>query len=63
MRALLLFFLLAAFSLFADPKDPYSLAVTEGEPAALVEGCVNVITGDLYVVAEDVLVQGYVPLR
>ena len=43
--------------------DPQSLAVTEGEPSALIEGCVSAITGDLYLSTEDVVVQGYIPLR
>ncbi|MGE0669383.1 MAG: RHS repeat-associated core domain-containing protein [Parachlamydiales bacterium] len=63
MRFLLLFFSLIILPLFADPKDPYQLAVTEGEPSALVAGCVNAITGDLYFNEEDVIVQGYIPLR
>jgi YD repeat-containing protein len=63
MRTLFFFLLLAVCPLFADPKDPYSLAVTEGEPATLVEGCVSAITGDLYLTEEDALIQGYVPLR
>ncbi len=63
MHILLFLFLLVVFPLNADPKDPYSLAVTEGEPAALVGGCVSAITGDLYLEETDVLVQGYVPLR
>lgn len=63
MRTLLLLFFLVTHSLFADPKDPYSLAVTEGEPASLVEDCVSAITGDLYLTDVDALIQGYVPLR
>ncbi|MBS0651809.1 MAG: hypothetical protein JSR93_11675, partial [Verrucomicrobia bacterium] len=63
MRFLLIFFSLIILPLFADPKDPYQLAVTEGEPSALVAGCVNAITGDLYFNEEDVIVQGYIPLR
>lgn len=59
----LLFFLCLTASLFAEPKDPYSLAVTEGEPAALVEGCVSAITGDFYLNEVDALIQGYIPLR
>ncbi|MBS0620996.1 MAG: RHS repeat protein [Verrucomicrobia bacterium] len=58
MRLLALCFL-SAFSLFADPK----LAVTEGDPASLIEGCVSAITGDLYFAQDDVVVEGYVPLR
>jgi len=41
--------LLVSFSLLADPKDPYSLAVTEGDPSSLVDGVVSAITGDLYI--------------
>lgn len=63
MRSLLLFFSLVIFSVHADSKDSYSLAVREGEPAALIGGCVSAITGDLYLNEVDVVVQGYVPLR
>lgn len=55
--------LLLSLNLYADPKDPYALAVTEGEPASLIEGMVSAITGDLYFAEQDVLVQGYVPLH
>lgn len=60
------FFLLLSvifLPLFSDPKDPYQLAVTEGDPSTLVAGCVNAITGDLYLDEEDAIVQGYIPLR
>jgi RHS repeat-associated protein len=48
---------------FADPKDAYSHAVTEGEPDSLIAGMVSAITGDLYLSDTDLLIQGYVPLR
>ncbi len=63
MRNLFFFSLLSITSLFASPKDPYSLAVTEGEPATFIEGRVSAITGDLYLQETDAVVQGYVPLR
>jgi RHS repeat-associated protein len=59
----IVFSLLLALQLYADPKDPYVLAVTEGEPATLIGGVVSAITGDLYFAEEDVVVQGYVPLH
>jgi len=55
MLYFLLFFSLL-FSLFAD------LAVTENDPATLVEG-VSVITGDLYSYEEDYTVRGAEPIR
>ncbi len=39
------------------------VAVTENEPSALVEGIVNAVTGDLYVVEDDIVIQGAEPLR
>ena len=63
MHTFFFLLLLVVFSLHADPKDSYSLAVKEGEPAALIGGCVSAITGDLYLNEVDVIVQGYVPLR
>lgn len=40
-----------------------SVAVTENEPSALVEGLVNVITGDCYAYEEDILIPGAEPLK
>jgi YD repeat-containing protein len=39
------------------------IATTEGDPSALVDGIVNVITGDLYALEEDIVIQGVEPLR
>ena len=39
------------------------VAVTENEPNALVEGIVNVITGDLYALEDDIVIAGVEPLR
>ncbi len=50
------FFLLATVHLFS------SLAVTENEPSALIDGIVSAITGDLYAVEEDIVVRGAEPL-
>ena len=55
---LLIFFLVTLYSLHAATTHPYSLAVTEGEPETLVEGCVSAITGDLYLAEIDAIVQG-----
>ncbi len=63
MRSLFLFFLFAILPLLADPKDSFSLAVTEGEPDAFVDDCVSAITGDLYLKETDALIQACVPLR
>lgn len=63
LRHLFLSFILLTLSCFADPKDFYSHAVTEGEPDSLIAGMVSAITGDLYLSGTDLLIQGYVPLR
>jgi hypothetical protein len=39
------------------------VAVTENEPSALVEGIVNVITGDLYALEDDIIIQAAEPIR
>jgi RHS repeat-associated protein len=39
------------------------VAVTENEPSALVEGIVNAVTGDLYALEDDIIIQGAEPLR
>ncbi len=59
----LFIFVLATLQLFSNPKDPYTLAVTEGEPSSLVEGIVSAITGDLYLSKADATIQGSIPLR
>jgi len=58
----ILLFVLCTLKLLSNPKDAYSMAVTEGEPSSLVEGMVSAITGDLYIEQSDVVIQGYVPL-
>jgi RHS repeat-associated protein len=59
------FFMILLFfaTLRAEEKDPYLLAVTEGEPSALVEGIVSAITGDLYLNKGETVIEGHVPLR
>ena len=52
-----LIFLFIATHLFAN------ISVTENDPNSLVEGVVSVVTGDLYVIEEDIVVQGAEPLR
>lgn len=39
------------------------VAFTENEPSPLVEGIVNAVTGDLYALEDDVIIQGAEPLR
>jgi RHS repeat-associated protein len=56
MRSLFLFILYSS-SLFAH------VAVTENDPDVLIDGVVNAITGDLYVLEEDIVVQGTEPLH
>lgn len=40
-----------------------NIATTENEPSSLVDGIVSAITGDLYLAEEDIVVQGYEPIR
>ena len=56
MRKILLL-LFRCVSLFAN------VATTESDPRALIEGVVNAITGKAYIVEEDIVAQGYHPLR
>ncbi|MBX9744427.1 MAG: hypothetical protein K2X08_04370, partial [Chlamydiales bacterium] len=58
MFFLFIFFVSSIFSM----ESPYLLALTESDPSAMVEGKVNIITGDLYLVESDLQVQGYEPL-
>lgn len=48
--------------LFADPTLPGVIAATDGDPNAIIGGCVNAITGDLVLSNEDIVVRGAVPL-
>ncbi len=61
MRSFILFLLLFS-CLFCDPKDPYVVAVTEGEPSTFVANAVNAITGDYFISNPDVVVQGVEPI-
>ena len=58
MKHIFLFLIFLCNSLYAH----YS-AVTEGEPSSLIEGIASVITGDLYLSEEDILIEGAEPLR
>lgn len=51
-----IFFLITTL-LYTNP-----IAVTENDPNSIVEG-VSVITGDFYTECEDIIIQGYEPLR
>ncbi len=55
--SLFLFILLFTRPLFAH------VAVTENEPSALVEGIVSAVTGDLYALEDDIIIQGAEPLK
>ncbi len=57
MKYLIPLLLIVTSSLFGQ------VAVTENEPSALVEGIVNAITGDLYALEDDIIIQGAEPLR
>jgi RHS repeat-associated protein len=59
-RALLLLSLFAT-SLFANNLDP--IITMENEPLAVIEGKVNVITGDLIQYEEDYVIEGVEPIR
>src|SRR3990172_11923631 len=63
MRHYLLLLFFFCTSAFCDLKDPYVLAVTEGEPSANIADCVNAITGDFFISQEDVIVSGTEPIR
>lgn len=60
MRIFFLFMVLVSVVFSADSS--YLLALTESDPSAMVDGKVNVITGDLYLVESDLQVQGYEPI-
>ena len=49
-------------SLLAN-QDPAHLAVTEGYPSFLIDGCVSAITGDYYHTCDDIVVRGAEPIR
>jgi len=52
-------------SLFSDEyqNDPYISAINKGEPSFIIEGCVNVITGDLHFFKQDAVVKGREPIE
>lgn len=60
MQIFFLFILLVSSAFAVDSS--YLLALTESDPSAIVDGKVNVITGDLYLVESDLRVQGYEPI-
>jgi Domain of unknown function (DUF6531) len=77
LRVFICSFLLIAHSLVADdgdfevisksselldPQSNSSLAAFEREPSSIVEGCVNVITGDFFESDADLILAGHDPL-
>ncbi len=54
---ILLAFLFGLSALFAN------VATTESDPSALINGMVSAITGDLFVLEEDIIVAGAEPIR
>jgi hypothetical protein len=56
-------FLILLLFFFCTSLSAHYTAVTEGEPSSLIEGIVSVITGDLYLSEEDILIEGAEPLR
>jgi hypothetical protein len=56
------FFIFLAWC-FSSHLFSNNVATTESDPSALIEGCVNAITGDAYVVEDDIIIQGAEPLR
>lgn len=61
-RIRLWIFLLFPFHLLANPIDPSVCAGLETDPIALVEGAVNVLTGDYVLQTEELFVPGEEPL-
>jgi len=52
-----------SISIFAnEDHNPYLLAITTGEPSALIDSCVNAITGDYVISKNDIIVQGVEPI-
>lgn len=62
MRSFLLVFLCILSSLFSHSSTSLELASLQGEPSALVYGCVNAITGDLLFEQYDTIVKGAEPI-
>lgn len=58
----LFFFFLISLQLFSNPKDPYVLAATEGEPSLNIADCVNAITGDFVISEVDHIIPGIEPI-
>ena len=56
-------FLLVPIVSFGNLKDPYVLAVTEGEPSWNLCRSVNALTGDLFIGRDDIVVNGYEPIH
>ena len=57
-----LFSFLITFSIFASTTNQ-QYALTHGEPASMIEGCVSTITGGLYLNQPDIVVRGREPIE
>ena len=62
MPRILLLFIFSISFLFADDFDAIYQATVASDPSALIEGCVNAITGGVNLNATDIVVNGKEPL-
>ncbi|NRA89943.1 MAG: hypothetical protein HRU43_02285, partial [Simkaniaceae bacterium] len=56
-------FLLLTLNLFCFGESYHEWVDFGGSPSATVAGCVNVITGDLSINQDDIVVRGHEPIR
>jgi RHS repeat-associated protein len=49
-------------SAYGQDNNAYLLALTEGEPSAMVHGCVNALTGEMLIYENDRLAEGAEPI-
>jgi len=55
------FFIFTTSFLFSDDFEKITQATTEGDPSALIEGCVSAITGNIYINTLDIVAPGKEP--
>ncbi|MBI2743409.1 MAG: RHS repeat protein [Chlamydiales bacterium] len=48
---------------YCGPNRSQIVAVAEGEPSTFVSSCVNAMTGDFFVIQEDVTIEGQEPIH
>ena len=61
MLRIFFFLIFITTFLFSEDFEKIAQATTEGDPSALIEGCVSAITGNIFINTIDIVAPGKEP--